>query len=581
MTEYDFLLDRNLSILDISPEAEIMFGYSGQEVRGTLFTDLIKPEYSGRTSHILTNGEKDSCLILGADSMWRFVEIESFPLEDCSAGIKTSSLNPASCCSANSERFAGFIENVFDIYYTADIYGNITAVSPSIFIYSGFTPEEMIGKNLGGELYVFPEQREIFKELLGRNGRVTSFDASLFRKDGSVWRVSTSAHFIKNKKGEVTGIEGIARDVTDQKEGQEKLLRGIETRYKTLFESATDAIFICDLRTKRIVDANAAARSMTGYIIDELRSLSPEQLHPSYEFEKIHNYIIRKREEFGLKETVRLDFLNKNGEIIPTEITASVINEDGRKFSIDVARDISQRLANERKQREQEQMLVHQSKLAAMGEMISNIAHQWRQPLSKMTGILTNLEMGIKQGSLDKDEAEGLIKEAFSTLKFMSHTIDDFKNFFSPSKPVEEFCINSALNEVVSIIEPNLRFHGIRLIIKSQENIFLKTFRNEFCQVLLNIIQNAKDILSMRRVPEPRIEIHIAAAEGRTMIRIADNGGGIEQSAMGRIFEPYFTTRPDGQGIGLYMSKIIIEKNIQGTLTAANTFEGAEFTIVL
>ncbi len=85
----------------------------------------------------------------------------------------------------------------------------------------------------------------------------------------------------------------------------------------------------------------------------------------------------------------------------------------------------------------------------------------------------------------------------------------------------------------------------------------------------------------MRRVPEPRIEIHIAAAEGRTMIRIADNGGGIEQSAMGRIFEPYFTTRPDGQGIGLYMSKIIIEKNIQGTLTAANTFEGAEFTIVL
>ncbi|MGE4496783.1 MAG: PAS domain S-box protein [Deferribacterales bacterium] len=581
MTEYDFLLGRNLSILDISPEAEIMFGYSGQEVCGTLFTDLIKPEYSGRTSLILRNGGKDSCLILGADSMWRFVEIESFPLEDCSAGIRTSSLNPASCCSANSERFAGFIENVFDIYYTSDIYGNITAVSPSIFIYSGFTPEEMIGKNLGGELYVFPEQREIFKELLGRNGRVTSFDASLFRKDGSVWRVSTSAHFIKNKKGEVTGIEGIARDVTDQKEGQEKLLRGIETRYKTLFESATDAIFICDLRTKRIVDANAAARSMTGYIIDELRSLSPEQLHPSYEFEKIHNYIIRKREEFGLKETVRLDFLNKNGEIVPTEVTASVINEDGRKFSIDVARDISQRLANERKQREQEQMLVHQSKLAAMGEMISNIAHQWRQPLSKMTGILTNLEMGIKQGNLDKDEAEGLIKEAFSTLKFMSHTIDDFKNFFSPSKPVEEFCINSALNEVVSIIEPNLRFHGIRLTIKSQDNIFLKTFRNEFCQVLLNIIQNAKDILSMRRVPEPRIEIHIAAAEGRTMIRIADNGGGIEQSAMGRIFEPYFTTRPDGQGIGLYMSKIIIEKNIQGTLTAANTFEGAEFTIVL
>ncbi|MCD8493541.1 MAG: hypothetical protein LRY51_17530 [Geovibrio sp.] len=89
-----------------------------------------------------------------------------------------------------------------------------------------------------------------------------------------------------------------------------------------------------------------------------------------------------------------------------------------------------------------------------------------------MTGILTNLEMGIKQGNLDKNEAEDLIREAFSTLKFMSHTIDDFKNFFSPSKPVEEFCINAALNEVLSIIEPNLRFHGIRVIIKAQENIF-------------------------------------------------------------------------------------------------------------
>ncbi|MCD8493542.1 MAG: PAS domain S-box protein [Geovibrio sp.] len=238
---------------------------------------------------------------------------------------------------------------MFDIYYTADIYGNITSISPSVFIYSGFTPEELVGKNLGNELYVNPAMRETFKELIGINGKVSAFDAPLFRKDGSVWWVSTSAHFIKNSKGEVIGVEGIARDITDHKEGLEKLLRGIETRYKTLFESATDAIFIVDLRTKRIVDANAAARNMTGYSLDELRTLIPEQVHPRYEFEKVHNYIIRKREEFGLKETVRLDFLNKHGEIIPTEITASVITEDGRKFSIDVARDISQRLATEKK----------------------------------------------------------------------------------------------------------------------------------------------------------------------------------------------------------------------------------------
>lgn len=582
MAAYDFVLNGDLRILNISGKAESFLGYGISELRGKAFIELIKPDYQERTASALGHGEQDFCFILDAGSLWHFIEFEPAPLPDGTTGISISNLNPLASDSGKTfSSFAGFIENMFDIYYTADIYGNITSISPSVFIYSGFTSEELIGKNLGNELYVNPAMRETFKELIGINGKVSAFDAPLFRKDGSVWWVSTSAHFIKNSKGEVIGVEGIARDITDHKEGQEKLLRGIETRYKTLFESATDAIFIVDLRTKRIVDANAAARNMTGYSLDELRTLIPEQVHPRYEFEKVHNYIIRKREEFGLKETVRLDFLNKHGEIIPTEITASVITEDGRKFSIDVARDISQRLATEKKQREQEQMLVHQSKLAAMGEMISNIAHQWRQPLSKMTGILTNLEMGVKQGNLDKDEAEDLIREAFSTLKFMSHTIDDFKNFFSPSKPVEEFCINAALNEVLSIIEPNLRFHGIRVIIKTQENIFLTTHRNEFCQVLLNIIQNAKDILSIRKTPEPKIEIRITAGRGKTVIRVADNGGGIEHSAMGRIFEPYFTTRPDGQGIGLYMSKIIIEKNIKGTITARNTFEGAEFTIVL
>ncbi|QAR33953.1 PAS domain S-box protein [Geovibrio thiophilus] len=582
MAEYDFVLDMDFSILRISAEAENKLGYTPSEISGKPFIEMIKTEYRDRTVSALKTKEKDFCFILGSDDVQHFIELEPCTLPDGTTGVKTVSLNPLTKEKSGAfSCFAEFIENIYDIYYSADIYGNITAISPSVFIYSGFTPEELIGKNLGSELYVYPALRETFKELIGKHGKVTAFDAPLFRKDGSIWWVSTSAHFIKNINGEIIGVEGIARDITDHKEGQEKLLRGIETRYKTLFESATDAIFIFDLRTKRIADANAAARKMTGYSLEELRKLMPEQLHPKYEFEKIHSYIVRKREEFGLKETVRLDFLSKHGDIVPAELTASVITEDGRKFSIDVARDISQRLATEKKQREQEQMIVHQSKLAAMGEMISNIAHQWRQPLSKMTGILTNLEMGIKQGNLARDEAETLIKEAFSTLKFMSHTIDDFKNFFSPSKPVEEFCINTALDEVLSIIEPNLRFHGIRVMIKAQENVFLRTYRSEFCQVLLNIIQNAKDILYLRRIAEPKIDIRITSGRGKTVIRVADNGGGIEHAAMGRIFEPYFTTRPDGQGIGLYMSKIIIEKNIKGTITARNTFEGAEFTIVL
>ena len=578
---YDLILDADYNILSISAEYAEKLQYSGNSDQAKSFLELLKPEYRSRAATALKNCEKDFCFIPTERNKWIFTEINPAPLPAGRTGIKIKNLNPLSDGGSSFSSFAEFIENMFDIYYTSDIYGNITAVSPSIFIYSGFTPEELIGKNLGNDLYVNPELRIKFKELMGTQGRVTAFDAPLYRKDGSIWWVSTSAHFIKNSYGTVIGVEGIARDITDYKEGQEKLVKGIETRYKALFESATDSIFIFDLRTKSIVDANAAARKMTGYSLDELRELMPEQLHPRYEYEKIKDYIVRKREGFGLKETVRLDFMTKQGDIVPAEITASVITEDNRKFSIDVARDISQRLATEKKQREQEQMLIHQSKMAAMGEMISNIAHQWRQPLSKITGILTNLEMGTLQGFIDKKEAETLIHEAFSTLKFMSRTIDDFKNFFSPSKPVEEFCINAALKEVISIIEPNLRFHGIRVLMKVQENICLKTYRNEFCQVLLNIIQNAKDVLSIRRITDPKIEIRITAGREKTVIRISDNGGGIDHNAMERIFEPYFTTRPDGQGIGLYMSKIIIEKNIKGTITAKNTFEGAEFTIVI
>jgi two-component system, NtrC family, C4-dicarboxylate transport sensor histidine kinase DctB len=233
------------------------------------------------------------------------------------------------------------------------------------------------------------------------------------------------------------------------------------------------------------------------------------------------------------------------------------------------------------KNREKEQLLVQKSKFIALGEMISNIAHQWRQPLSELSSILMYIKFKYSIKSLDEKTLEQKLQEADKVLEFMSHTIDDFRNFFMPKKEKEEFYIYAVVDIVINIVSSTLKNFNIKLKIDIDKNIVLNTYLNEYEQVLLNIINNAKDILIEKKIKNPFIEIKAYEEEDTIILTIEDNGGGVLVEPKGKIFEPYFTTKEDsnGTGIGLYMSKIIVDKSMKGKLRVRNTNEGAKFVI--
>lgn len=235
------------------------------------------------------------------------------------------------------------------------------------------------------------------------------------------------------------------------------------------------------------------------------------------------------------------------------------------------------------KNREKDQLLIQKSRFIALGEMISNIAHQWRQPLSELSSILMTMKFRHSMGKLDEEAMNKKAKEAEIVIDYMSHTIDDFRNFFMPKKDKQEFLIIDAISSVMTIISSALKNNDIDLTINVDKNLKLNTYLNEFEQVLLNIISNAKDILIQNKIKNPFIKISSEEQDKHIILYIEDNGGGVIVNPKSKIFEPYFSTKSDnnGTGIGLYMSKIIVDKNMKGKLRVRNTKDGAKFAIVI
>ncbi len=231
-------------------------------------------------------------------------------------------------------------------------------------------------------------------------------------------------------------------------------------------------------------------------------------------------------------------------------------------------------------QREKEKMLIQQSKMAAMGDMISMIAHQWRQPLNQMSYVMMNIDGAYDERTLSREYLDSKLKEGENLLEYMSHTIDDFRDFFKPDKAKEELDLCSLVDSAIGLIEKGLQKHHIVLEKEYSCNKTLFLYKNEMIQVLLNLLKNAQEALAERDGAKIKIKID---EEGDTAkVYIKDNAGGIKEENMEKIFEPYFSTKEhQGTGLGLYMSKMIIEEHMDGELSVNNSEEGAEFVITL
>jgi signal transduction histidine kinase len=245
---------------------------------------------------------------------------------------------------------------------------------------------------------------------------------------------------------------------------------------------------------------------------------------------------------------------------------------------------LESRIVLEIKERtKQEQLLIQQSKLASMGNMIGNIAHQWRQPLSEINAILMNMQVKKEHDDLNDSEFEENIEECNVILSHMSNTISDFQNFFKPSKRKSVFSLQEECEKASFIIESSLKYNNIAFEIDIENDCDVFGYPREFSQAVLNILSNAKDILVDRKIKNPYIRLILKKGSTYALVKIEDNAGGINKEIIDRIFEPYFTTKhaTQGTGIGLYMSKIIIEDNMHGFIDVKNGKFGAIFTIKL
>jgi|GEM_PF-919022 len=234
--------------------------------------------------------------------------------------------------------------------------------------------------------------------------------------------------------------------------------------------------------------------------------------------------------------------------------------------------------------KEREKLLFHKAKMADMGVMIGNIAHQWRQPLALNNTIISILKEKNIRNLLSNKELDEKLQEMEESIQYMSNTIDDFMHFYSPNKEKRLFNVIESLQEALKITKPMLQKITLKKTFHPDDCFLTQGYKNEYTQVLVSILTNAKDILLLRNVPNPYIEIFIEKGpKGEIALHICDNAGGIDPRYIDSIFDPYFTTKHQsvGTGLGLYISQMIIEQNMQGLLTVRNTKEGAQFTITM
>jgi PAS domain S-box-containing protein len=392
--------------------------------------------------------------------------------------------------------------------------------------------------------------------------------------------------------------------------------REILLRYELLASNSRDIILFLRREDGHILEANAAATKAYGYDLQEMLTMSVQDLRCDPDPDLAAAQMTQADTQGILFET---DHRRKDGSIIPVEVSAQGATIGDQRTIISVVRDISlrkeaeqalqqayadlehrvadrteelsraladlqiqtdERLRVVEELRKKERMLAQQSRQAAMGEMIGNIAHQWRQPLNALGLTIQQMPLLYQIGEFNKEVLDTGVRKSMTLIKHMSRTIDDFRDFFSPDKEMSEFKVKRAVSKTMDLVKDSLTERHISVEVACQEELIANGYPNEYSQVLLNILINARDAFDAHPVEHPLIRVAVIADNGRAVVTVTDNAGGIPPEILDNVFDPYFSTKGlQGTGIGLYMSKTIIERNMRGSLSVRNTGEGAEFRI--
>lgn len=545
--------------------------------------------------------------------------------------------------AASAYQYArSLIEASLDPLVTISLDGKITDVNAATEKITGVTRELLIGSDFA-DYFTNPESARTSYESVFAQGLVIDYPLAVRHLSGRITDVLYNASIYRNRHGEIVGAFAAARDITERKQYQSYLEYLLEKQKETSKEkqAALDKLEKISNRLPGMVFQFRLSPDGTPYFpycsdgVKDVFRLSPEevkedasklfsQIHPednefvmnsiaeSAKYLHIDHYPFRVKFENGEErwlmvnakpereedlstlwhgfisditqqkqvenDILKQEAINQELEKLVQERTLKLqeINEEYLILNETLAETIEKEVQNNR---EKDGMLVQQSRLASMGEMIGNIAHQWRQPLNNLNLVLGNIEDAYEYNELTTECLHEQIALASNLIQTMSSTIDDFRNFFKSDGQKEFFDIGNAIQDALGIVQASFKSNNITVEFVALESISLYGFKGQYRQVVLNILGNAKDALVERRIQNGKITIILENENDFAVVRIRDNAGGIAADVLQKIFDPYFTTRPEGNGIGLYMSKMIIENNMHGVLCAKNIEYGAEFVI--
>jgi len=347
-----------------------------------------------------------------------------------------------------------------------------------------------------------------------------------------------------------------------------KKIKEDKEKLKKLIDNAMEGIMISDENLK-IIDINKRIEEIFGYTKEELIGKSLLDYVPEDEKDTINTLE-------PTREPVEIVRKRKDGSEVICLATRTNFIENGKKYRVSMIIDIT-------KYKAQEEMMAQQSKAVAMGEMIGNIAHQWRQPLTALNLYIANLVLTYQFEGLDDKKLEEFEKNTDKLIQQMSQTIDDFRNFLKPDKIKKEFSLLEALNDTMKFIEASYRLNEIEIENYITNDIKVFGVKSELEQVFMNIFNNSKDAFKEKNIKNRKVIITAYKKDNKVIIKFRDNAGGVDEKILNRLTEPYFSTKfaNQGTGLGLYMSEMIIRNTFNGQLIMKNVEDGLETEIIL
>lgn len=301
-------------------------------------------------------------------------------------------------------------------------------------------------------------------------------------------------------------------------------------------------------------------------------------------------YIITKDMKTKIVEFTMLPLFTTKGEMsgysgsindVTERKQQELLIKAGKQYLESLNRTLEKRIKDEvAKNRQKDHILIQQSRLAAMGEMIASIGHQWRQPLNRLSLSIQDVREALEFGEINDQYIDGFTRESMIQIKHMSRTINDFRKFYRPNKQKCSFSVSESIEDALSIFSSSLKNHGIQVEFEYRGQQMAYGFPNEYSQVVLNILTNARDAFVHNDISNRKVTITIDESGDNLIAAFTDNAGGIDPLLLSKVFDPYFTTRPHGTGLGLYMTKMIIE-NMNGSVTAENKGNGTRFSLAV